>query len=72
MSRVIRIESCEDCTNRDHKGAFAEVYCVPVCHAVHPSRELPPHSGTWVRHQASGRTHVCHPDWCPLEKLPTN
>lgn len=70
MTRIIRIESCEDCTNRDHKGAFAEVYCVPVCHAVRPSRELP-HTverGFGTRLVAAP-TYVI-PEWCPLEKLP--
>lgn len=69
MSRVIRIETCAKCPSRDHKGAFAEVYCVPVCNAVSPSRELPhevkPGFGTRL---VAAPTYAI-PDWCPLEKL---
>lgn len=69
MSRVIRIETCSKCPNRDHFGAFAKVGLVPMCSAVEPVRELPHKivQGFGTRLVAVP-TYII-PDWCPLEKL---
>lgn len=69
-TRIIRIETCATCQNRDHAGAFGEVAEVPMCRATKPSSELP-HTverGFANRLQAVATDEI--PDWCPLEKLP--
>lgn len=67
MTRIIRIESCNACPSREHKGGFAPVSYVPVCRAA--NKELP-----HTVNRAHGHTFASVgggiPDWCPLERAP--
>lgn len=64
MTRIIRIERCDDCEHADHKGAFGKVSCVPVCRK--DGRELP-HKVEEQRGRMVAVSDGKIPDWCPLE-----
>lgn len=67
-ARMIRVNTCQTCPHKDHKGGFGSPAYVPVCRKA--NNELPytltPNSrGTGCLANA---THVI-PEWCPLEKI---
>lgn len=64
--RIIRIQSCKDCPNWDHKGGFGNPAYIPRCNKVRPSRDLPYTTGVSGRMVIARQTHGI-PDWCPLE-----
>jgi hypothetical protein len=66
MSRVIRIDSCDQCPSRDHKGAFGNVMYVPVCLAT--DRELPHDVVVNKFKRLVAHASNVTPEWCPLEK----
>ena len=69
MTRIIRIESCGVCPNKDDKGAFGPVSYVPVCRMM--KRTLP-----YTEEELNGRVYASLvndiPSWCQLEKLEEN
>ena len=67
MSRIIRINSCQECPSRSHNGGFGNPAYVPVCRKTDPARDLP------FTTRISGKIIVAEqtpgiPDWCPLER----
>lgn len=65
--RAILVEGCRNCHFRDHKGAFGEVACVPICR--HANKEIP-----YTVIVERGRKHASisvpdYPDWCPLPEV---
>ena len=64
-ARKIVLKTCTHCPNRDHKGAFGNPSCVPVCRLA--NQELP----YTVTPGSNGRLHASPtyeiPAWCPLE-----
>lgn len=64
-ARKIVLKTCTHCPHRDHKGAFGNPACVPVCRLA--QQELP-HT---VTPGSNGRLHASPtyviPEWCPLE-----
>lgn len=64
MTKIIRITTCQDCPNNDHRGAFGQVAYVPYCRLENKEQPWEPvKSGTMVVAQKT----VDIPDWCPLE-----
>lgn len=66
MTRIIRINDCNECPHRDHNGAFGKISYIPMCRAV--NKELP------YNVVPDGKYHYAErikeiPDWCPLEPL---
>lgn len=65
VARKIVLHTCTRCPNRDHKGAFGNPACVPVCRLA--NQELP----YTVTPGSNGRLHASPayeiPAWCPLE-----
>ena len=69
-ARCIRINSCQSCPHKDHKGGFGSPAYVPTCRKAGqdlPYTLQPNERGTGCYANA---THVI-PDWCPLEKAPS-
>lgn len=62
MIKIIRIETCKECTNRDHKGAFGRISYIPICRKA--GMELP-----YTEHKGKASPTYEIPDWCPLENL---
>ena len=64
-TRKIVLKTCTHCPHRDHKGAFGNPACVPVCRLA--QQELP----YTVTPGSNGRLHASPtytiPEWCPLE-----
>ena len=65
-ARKIVLKNCTHCPHRDHKGAFGNPACVPVCRLA--QQELP----YTVTPGSNGRLHASPtyviPEWCPLER----
>ena len=65
-ARKIVLKTCTHCPHRDHKGAFGNPACVPVCRLA--KQELP-HT---ITPGSNGRLHASPtyaiPEWCPLER----
>lgn len=65
-ARKIVLKTCTHCPHRDHKGAFGNPSCVPVCRLA--KQNLPYN----ITYGDNGRTHASPtyaiPEWCPLER----
>lgn len=64
-TRKIVLPTCTRCPHQDHKGAFGNPSCVPVCRLA--KQDLPYTTSVGE----SGRVHALPtyeiPEWCPLE-----
>lgn len=67
MTRMIVIESCSDCSSKDHRGGFGRVSYVPYCRKT--DKDLP-HIVCAGRRMVSATYTGEIPDWCPLPKAP--
>ena len=65
-ARKIVLKNCTHCPHRDHKGAFGNPACVPVCRLA---KQTLPYN---ITYGDNGRTHASPtyaiPEWCPLER----
>lgn len=65
QARKIVLKTCLGCPHRDHKGAFGNPACVPVCRLK--NTELP----YTTRTGDNGKIHALPtyelPGWCPLD-----
>ena len=67
MKKVIVIDNCNKCPNRDHKGAFGVISYIPRCKLT--GEELPFTLGNSSRVVVAVATGVI-PDTCPLDNFP--
>lgn len=67
--RMIRVNSCQTCPNRDHKGGFGSPAYVPVCRKAGQDLPYTLHPNSRGTGCMAHGTHVI-PDWCPLDKIP--
>jgi len=69
MSVNLRIDNCQQCSHRGHKGGFGSIMYVPKCDKA--DRELP--YTPVAQATRAGAVMVATqddgiPDWCPLRK----
>ena len=64
-TRKIVLETCQHCPHRDHKGAFGNPACVPVCRLV--QQTLPYNVTYGDNRKAHASPTYTIPEWCPLE-----
>lgn len=70
MTKVIVINNCLGCPNKDHKGGFGAISYIPVCRIGSPTgraRELPYEVGLSYDKMVTAGVKPGIPDWCPLE-----
>ena len=65
VARKIVLHTCTHCPNRDHKGAFGNPSCVPVCRLANQGLPYTVTPGSNGRLHASPTYEI--PAWCPLE-----
>lgn len=68
-TRIIKINSCEDCPELGHKGAFGKVSYIPKCELK--NKELPYEVTITPFLSASLIEELTPPSWCPLEEYKT-
>ena len=64
-ARKIVLKTCTHCPHRDHKGAFGNPACVPVCRLV--QQTLPYNVTYGDNRKAHASPTYTIPEWCPLE-----